>query len=70
MIPMNWTRRDVFKVAGAAMFTKTARAGRDADISIQPGPFQAEDHSLDKYSCPEWFRDASHPAGRKSALGR
>src|ERR1022692_2432416 len=39
----------------------------------QPGPFQAEDHSLDKYSCPEWFRDAKFGLwahwGPTSAIG-
>jgi alpha-L-fucosidase len=35
-----------------------ARAGRDADIPIQRGPFQGGDRSLENYSCPEWFRDA------------
>ena len=58
MIPMNWTRRDALKLVGAARFTTLARAARDTGIPIQPGPFQAEDHSLDKYSCPDWFRDA------------
>jgi alpha-L-fucosidase len=50
-----------------------ARAGRGADIHIQPGPFQAEDHSLDKYSCPEWFRNAKFGIwahwGPTSAIG-
>jgi alpha-L-fucosidase len=71
-MPTNWTRRDALKLAGAAMFT-TAASAADADIHIQPGPFQVEDQSLDKYSCPEWFRDAKFGLwahwGPTSAIG-
>src|ERR1035437_9716831 len=73
MNPMNWSRRDLFKVAGAAAFARFEGAGRDADITIQHGPFQAGDQSLDKYSCPEWFRDSKFGIwahwGPSSAIG-
>jgi alpha-L-fucosidase len=73
MNPMNWNRRDLFKVAGAAAFTSVTRASRDAGIPIQQGPFQAGDRSLEKYSCPEWFRNAKFGLwahwGPSSAIG-
>ncbi len=42
---MSWSRRS---------FLAAAAAGLD----IQPGPFQPEGASLEKYSCPAWFREA------------
>jgi alpha-L-fucosidase len=50
---MSWTRLNLITAAGAA----AARA-RAADIPIQSGPFSAAGASLEKYSCPDWFRDA------------
>lgn len=51
---MYWTRRNLIKAAGAS----AAAHALAADIAIQSGPFSADGTSLEKYSCPDWFRDA------------
>jgi alpha-L-fucosidase len=70
---MEWTRRNVLKAAAAAGGANLLRAQDDLDVSIQRGPFQAGDHSLDSYACPEWFRDAKFGLwahwGPSSAIG-
>jgi hypothetical protein len=69
---MNWTRRDVFRVAGASALSQLERcicqAGpetSDKGIIIQPGQFSAANDSFKQYACPEWFRDAKSPCAQK-----
>jgi alpha-L-fucosidase len=77
---MNWSRRDVFRVAGAAALGGLERCFCQANtddpgkgVAIQPGPFSANDDSFKHYSCPEWFRNAKFGIwahwGPTSAIG-
>jgi alpha-L-fucosidase len=74
---MKLTRRDLINVAVTPLLIRPARGANQADsasaLSIAPGPFSAADASLERYSCPEWFRDAKFGIwahwGPSSAIG-
>lgn len=62
---MNWTRRDVFRVAAASVLggwdggiCQTTSNTLGNSVVIRPGAFSAKDESFKQYSCPDWFRDA------------
>src|SRR5450631_1075452 len=66
---MTITRRTAMGLFAAA----AASRGQEPKPVIAPGPFQPTKQSLDKYSCPEWFRDAKFGLwahwGPSSAIG-
>jgi alpha-L-fucosidase len=66
---MKMTRRTAMGLFAAA----AAARGQEPKPEIAPGPFQATKQSLDKYTCPEWFRDAKFGLwahwGPSSAIG-
>jgi len=66
---MSMTRREAMGLLAAA----AAAHGQEPKPEIARGPFQAADGSLDKYSCPDWFRNAKFGLwahwGPSSAIG-
>jgi len=54
MVPL-WL---LFAVSAAAEPPATAGPLAEADAPATAGPFNASWESLDRYECPEWFRDA------------
>ena len=71
---MQWTRRDVIRAAAVPALGGCAAFASPADgIGIQSGPYAAGDGSLERYVCPQWFRDAKFGIwahwGPTSAIG-
>lgn len=56
---MSLSRRDLIKTAVAATVAVRAKGqSLPAGVTIEPGPFNPLDSSLQNYKCPEWFSDA------------
>ncbi len=62
----------LYELEHGTCYAKADNPGKE--ITIQSGPFSADDeHSFQRYSCPEWFRDAKFGIwahwGPSSAIG-